>query len=169
MSGSLFRGKVNAFAYAVSGGRCQSPYPAIYQQQRRIHTMCCCHEHKNDDCGCGCMRIYHLMDDGGECTDKAILCRLDDMKKDECCKKQDECGCEKSMMIAVTVTESPMADAAVTSRSVPKSRIAPSPIIPRSGAASKPDGSPRPDGVIHTQNNIRGVALKKRRPKQKTP
>ena len=57
--------------------------------------MCCCHEHKNDDCGCGCMRIYHLMDDGGECTDKAILCRLDDMKKDECGKKQDDCGCEK--------------------------------------------------------------------------
>ena len=41
------------------------------------------------------MRIYHLMDDGGECTDKAILCRLDDMKKDECGKKQDDCGCEK--------------------------------------------------------------------------
>lgn len=58
--------------------------------------MCCCHEHKNDDCGCGCMRIYHLMDDGGECTDKAILCRLDDMKKDECGKKQDDCGCEKA-------------------------------------------------------------------------
>lgn len=57
--------------------------------------MCCCHEHKNDDCGCGCMRIYHLMDDGGECTDKAILCRLDDMKKDDCGKKQDDCGCEK--------------------------------------------------------------------------
>ena len=68
---------------------------------------------------------------------------------------------KKSMTIAVTVTESPMADAAVTSRSVPKSRIAPSPIIPRSGAASKPDGSPRPDGVIHTQNNIRGVSVKK--------
>ena len=129
--------------------------------------MCCCHEHKNDDCGCGCMRIYHLMDDGGECTDKAILCRLDDMKRTNAVKSRMTAAVKKSTTIAVTVTESPMADAAVTSRSVPKSRIAPSPIIPRSGAASKPDGSPRPDGVIHTQTNIRGVALKKRRPKQK--
>lgn len=57
--------------------------------------MCCCHEHGNDDRECGCMKIYHLMDDGGACTDKAILCRLEDMKKDECGSKPEDCGCNK--------------------------------------------------------------------------
>lgn len=50
----------------------------------------CCHEHKIDSCGC--MKIYHLMDEGGACIDKAILCRLEKLRENEekcCCKEQE--------------------------------------------------------------------------------
>ncbi len=64
----------------------------------------CCFERKEDNCCC--MRIYHLMDKGEQCLDKAILCRLEKMKDCECgrhddcddkkdCGKKDDCYCEK--------------------------------------------------------------------------
>ncbi len=55
--------------------------------------MCCgCKKHNDCGCNCGCMHVYKLMDDGGACQDKNILCRLEEMQNH--IVVENGCGCK---------------------------------------------------------------------------